>query len=846
MNSFFSAWTWKMAWRDARSNKGRLFIYISAIILGVAAQVAITSFRENIDKTVNNQAKELLGADLEVESNAAYTDTTQAFLDSLGGQQSSITEFASMAYFPKNGGTRLSNIRALEGGFPFYGKLVTKPANAVDKLHKQNKVLVDKTLMTQFNIEVGDSVRIGNATLQIGGSIEKVPGEAAAVSLIGPRIFIPRALVDSTNLIQPGSRVEYKTYFKFEESRNMETVEASFEAFSGDQRLRYDTVEERKQEIGEAVANLSKFLNLIGFIALLLGGIGVASAIHVYIKRKVDTAAILRCLGSSSNQAMNIFLVQAIALGFVGALCGTLLGLGVQFMLPGLFNEFLPVQVDIGISWFAIALGFLTGTGVSFVFALPPLLSLAKASPLYTLRTFDENITELLSAQIKWIIYLIIAATVAAYAILLTADWQVGLFFTVGIDIAFGLLLAVAKILMRLIRRFFPSGWPYVWRQGLANLYRPNNQTTAMMVSLGLGTLLISTLYFSQDMLMKQLQFASREDAPNLIFYDIQPDQNEGVMSLIKEKEGPIIQNVPMVTMRIDSLRGKSAATIRDDSTSNVSGWALRREYRSTYRDTLLDSETIVEGEWIAESPENGAIPISVAQQIKDDLDLKIGDSLTFDVQGIPIQTYVSSIREVDFQRVQPNFFVLFPSGVLEQAPQIFVTVTRAANREQSTQIQQQVVKNYPNVSAIDVSLILSTIQSFIDKISFAIQFIALFSIITGLIVLGSSVIVSRFQRIKESVLLRTLGASKRQIMIITGVEYLFLGILSALTGLLLSTLATWGLGYFYFDIDFIPSLWVITIITAGLALLTLLIGLFCSRDIYKKTPLEILRLEGT
>jgi putative ABC transport system permease protein len=515
-------------------------------------------------------------------------------------------------------------------------------------------------------------------------------------------------------------------------------------------------------------------------------------------------------------------------------------------MLPGLFNEFLPVQVDIGISWFAIALGFLTGTGVSFVFALPPLLSLAKASPLYTLRTFDENITELLSAQIKWIIYLIIAATVAAYAILLTADWQVGLFFTVGIGIAFGLLLAVAKILMRLIRRFFPSGWPYVWRQGLANLYRPNNQTTAMMVSLGLGTLLISTLYFSQDMLMKQLQFASREDAPNLIFYDIQPDQNEGVMSLIKEKEGPIIQNVPMVTMRIDSLRGKSAATIRDDSTSNVSGWALRREYRSTYRDTLLDSETIVEGEWIAESPENGAIPISVAQQIKDDLDLKIGDSLTFDVQGIPIQTYVSSIREVDFQRVQPNFFVLFPSGVLEQAPQIFVTVTRAANREQSTQIQQQVVKNYPNVSAIDVSLILSTIQSFIDKISFAIQFIALFSIITGLIVLGSSVIVSRFQRIKESVLLRTLGASKRQIMIITGVEYLFLGILSALTGLLLSTLATWGLGYFYFDIDFIPSLWVITIITAGLALLTLLIGLFCSRDIYKKTPLEILRLEGT
>lgn len=844
MNSFFSSWTWKMAWRDARSNKRRLFIYISAIILGVAAQVAITSFRENIDQTVNNQAKELLGADLEVETNEPYTDQTLAFFDSLGGQQSSVVEFASMAYFPKTGSTRLSNIRALEGGFPFYGELLTQPKNAVEKLRTANQALVDQTLMTQFDIRIGDSVKIGNVTLPIGGAIEKVPGEAAAVSLIGPRIFIPQRLVDSTNLIQPGSRVEYKTYFKFEAGRNMAAVEASLEA-DHDQRLRYDTVEERKEEIGEAVANLSKFLNLIGFIALLLGGIGVASAIHVYIKRKVDTAAILRCLGSSAQQAMNIFLVQALVLGFIGALCGTLLGLGVQFMLPGLFNEFLPVQVDIGISWFAIGLGFLTGTGVSFIFALLPLLTLSKASPLYTLRTFDDSITNLLSAKTKGIIYFLIAITIAGYAVLLTSDWQVGLFFTAGIIIAFGLLLGVAKMLMMLIRRFFPTSWPYVWRQGLANLYRPNNQTTALMVSLGLGVLLISTLYFSQNMLMNELQFASREDAPNLIFYDIQPDQNDGVNSIIKRNGARVIQNVPMVTMQIDSLNGVSIDSIRNDSTRDGYGWALRREYRSTYRDTLTDSETLLEGEWVGRAPDTGAVPISLAREIAEDLSAGIGDTLTFDVQGIPVKTYVGSIRKVDFQRVQPNFFVLFPSGVLEPAPQIFVTVTRAADRNQSIQIQQDVVQSYPNISAIDVSLILSTIQSFIDKISFAIEFMALFSIITGLIVLASSVIVSRFQRIRESVLLRTLGASKRQILIITGVEYLFLGLLSALTGLFLSIITTWTLSYFYFDISFIPNLWVIVLLTLGLAGLTLLIGLLSSRDIYKKTPLEILRLEG-
>ncbi|MGK7369499.1 MAG: ABC transporter permease, partial [Candidatus Halalkalibacterium sp. M3_1C_030] len=218
--------------------------------------------------------------------------------------------------------------------------------------------------------------------------------------------------------------------------------------------------------------------------------------------------------------------------------------------------------------------------------------------------------------------------------------------------------------------------------------------------------------------------------------------------------------------------------------------------------------------------------------------------TLTFDVQGVPIETYVSSKRKVDFQRVQPNFFMLFPTGVLEDAPQFFVTVTKVPSREASAQVQQAVVREYPNVSAIDVSLILETINQFIDKISFAIQFMALFSIITGLIVLASSVATSRFQRVKESVLLRTLGASKNQIIKIISIEYLFLGILSALTGLILSVASTWLLGYFYFDLTFVPNLWVIGLGTLIVTLLTILIGMMNSRSIYKKTPLEVLRVE--
>ena len=837
-----------MAWRDARSNKKRLFVYISAIIIGVAAQVAITSFRDSLNNTINNQSKELLGADLEIETEQPPPDSLTAYFGKLGGEQSTITEFPSMVLFPQSGNTRLANVRALKGNFPFYGALETIPKEAAQTFKIDTTALVDQSLMTQFNIEVGDSIKVGEITFAIGGAVTKIPGEAAAASMVGPRVFIPASMLEATNLVQRGSRVEYKQYFKFTDDRDMSAIETRVDSLQDALGIDIDTetVEERREEIGEAVGNLGKFLNLVGFIALLLGGIGVASSIHVYINQKISTASVLRCFGASSNQTMSIFLIQSVVLGFLGALAGTILGVGIQYLLPGLFSDFLPVNVELTTSWLAIGLGLFTGTGVALAFALLPLLALRKASPLYALRTMEGSITELLSKKTKTIIYVTVALVVMGYATLLTSDWIVGGIFTAGMIVAFGLLWLVAKLLIKLIRRYFPSHWPYVWRQGLANLYRPHNQTTTLMLSLGLGMLLVSTLYFSQDMLMKELDFATRDDAPNLIFFDIQPDQNEGLNQLLKNNNVPILQNVPMVTMRLDSLRGRSTQDIVDDSTNNIRNWALRREYRSTYRDSLIDSETLLEGQWIGQAPVTGRVPVSAAKEISEDLNLAIGDSLTFDVQGVPVEAYVGSIREVDFQRVQPNFFMLFPAGVLEPAPQIYVTISRAPSQEASASIQQSVVQEYPNVSAIDVSRILETINQFIDKISFAVQFMALFSILTGLIVLASSVATSRFQRIKESVLLRTIGASKKQIIQILSVEYLFLGILSALTGLILSVGATWLLGYFYFNITFTPNLWVIILGTLIVTGLTILIGMFNSRSVYKKTPLEVLRMETT
>src|SRR5699024_7930681 len=536
--------------------------------------------------------KELLGADLEVETDQPPPDMLKDYFKRLGGKQSTIIEFPSMVFFPGTEDARLANVRALRGNFPYYGTIKTHPAAAAQKIRSAPAALVDQTLLSQFGLAVGDSVKVGRQTLPIQGAIIEVPGESAATAMIGPRVFIPQTVLDSTNLIQRGSRIKYKQYFKFSYKRDIGLITARIDTLE-DQLgidIDYETVEKRQKEIGEAISNLGRFLNLVGFIALLLGGIGVASSIHVYINKKISTASVLQCFGASSDQTMGIFVIQAVVLGFLGALAGTVLGIGIQYLLPSLVGDFLPLDIQLTTSWLAIGMGLFTGTGVALIFALLPLMALRRVSPLYALRTINQPVTALLERKVKVIVYALITITIFGYAILLTQSWHVAAVFTIGIIGAFGLLLVVAKLLMQTVRQFFPSDWSYVWRQGLANLYRPQNQTSTLMLSLGMGVLLVSTLYFSQGMLMEELSFASRENAPNLIFFDVQPDQNERLNQLLENKSLPVLQNVPMVTMRLDSLRGRSARAIADDSTNEVHSWALEHEYRSTYRDSLIDS----------------------------------------------------------------------------------------------------------------------------------------------------------------------------------------------------------------------------------------------------------------
>jgi putative ABC transport system permease protein len=840
------SWLVIMAWRDSRRNISRLLLFISSIVIGIAALVAINSFSENLQADIDAQAQTLLGADLKIESNQQLPGSLSIELKENSIEKSTILQFVSMASFPKTGDTRLSMINGLEGGFPFYGKLNTTPIEAAQKFKNGKMALVDKSMLLQFNMTVGDSIKVGEVVFEIAGQLNGAPGSAGITSSVTPSIFIPMDYIEETQLIQIGSRVDYQTYFLFDKNFDIETFREDIQPRLRLASARSESVASRKENISEAFDTVNVFLNLVGFIALLLGCIGVASAVHIYIKDKISTVSILRCLGASGQQAFLIYLLQIVAMGFVGSMIGALLGSGIQVLLPAILKDFLPLEnISSSISIISIGQGVLTGLSIAVLFALLPLLSIRRISPLRSLRaSFEDDTTGI--DPLRWLVYVLIFIFITAFTFFQTGGGAEAIFFPIGIGLGLLLLAGIAKLAVWGVRKFFPTNWSFVWRQSIANLYRPNNQTLTLIVSIGLGTTFISVLFFTQDLLLQRLDITSGNDQPNMLVYNIQGKDKDAIADLAKSYELPVLQNIPIVTMRLESIDDISKAEHMKDTTSEMSRWVFRREYRVSYRDTLNENEEIIKGSWHGDQPKNDSIFISISERLAEGSNAGIGTKIIWNVQGALIETFVGSIRKrMELANTQARFFVLFPNGVLEKAPQFYFLLSRAENPQQSADFQKELVKKFPSVLAGDFSQVLKAVDEIIGKVSFVIRFMALFSIMTGLLVLISSVVLSKYQRIQESVLLRTLGAKSRQILMINALEYFMLGALATLTGIGLAFIGSYLLATFLFDIPFTPNLFPTLWLFLSITGLTLLIGLFNSREVLTKPPLEVLRKEA-
>ncbi len=839
-----TSWLFRMAWRDSRRSRQRLLLFMSAIVLGIAALVAINSFGDNLARSIDDQARELLGADLTLSWSRPPSTKTAQLAKTIGRDRAYEVSFPSLVSVQKTGGVRLAQIKGLQGNFPYYGVWEVTPASAIQTFRQAtNRVaLVDDALLVQLGAQPGDSVKVGNLSFLVAGRVSKTPGQAAIAATVAPTVFIPEKYLSSTGLLQRGSRVAYKYYYQFAPGTDVEKFIKTISSRLDKDGVSYDTVAGRKKQTGRSFADLTKYLSLVAFVALLLGCVGVASAVQLYVKEKVTSVAILRTLGASGRQAFLIYLLQTALMGLLGAVVGAAIGSVVQLVLPRVFSNFLPITVETTLSGTAMLGGIGTGLLISVLFALLPLLAIRNVSPLRTLRnSYEDDLSG--RDPLRWLVYVLVIGFIVGFAYWQTQNLQLAIGFTVGLAVAFGILTLLGLGLIWLVRRFFPASWSYVWRQSLANLYRPNNQTLILITSIGLGAFLIATLYLTQGLLLGRVELSGSGKQPNMVLFDIQNEQLAGVRSLVTSQKLPLLQQVPVVTMRLQDINGKSTSANPKDTTMKVPKWAFTREYRVTYRDSLISSEKLVSGK--APYQADGAIYISMEKDFFDRMHLKLGDTLNFNVQGAPIQTIVGGTREVEWNRVQTNFLVVFPSGVLEQAPQFHVLMTRVPDNQTSAQLQRGLVSQFPNVSAIDLGLILKTVDEILGQVSFVIQFMALFSILTGLLVLASSVIISKYQRLRESVLLRTLGASRNQILRITALEYGLLGLLAALSGILLSVFGTWALAQFVFEVPYRPDAIPLIVVAAVVTGLTVLIGVFNSREALVRPPLDVLRAEG-
>jgi len=839
-----------LAWREGRFARRRLLLYMSSISLGVAALVAIDSFGSNVTESIREQSRELLGGDVSLRSRAKFPAPIDSLIDSLaaaGNAIARVTSFPSMASAPRTSLTRLVQIRAVDRSWPLYGTVETAPANQAAAIHQRHAALVDHSVLVALNAHVGDTITVGMSSFVIAATIERIPGDVGIASTIVPRVIVGSRYLAETRLLMFGSRSDREVLIRAAPALGATRLAARLRPRVARGNVRLGTATETQANVSEGFEKLTQFLGVVGLVALLLGGVGVASGVHAFVTAKIDVAAVLRCLGATSRDVLLIYSLQAAAMGFVGAGIGTLLGVGVQLLLPHVAGSFLPVRVAIHLDPRAVLLGLAVGVWVAITFALWPLVALRRVSPLQTLRReADEDALQLGKFDVmRVIVATALVASVLVIVFARTATPQEGVGFSVAIAVAVAVLAGSAWLVSRGARLTLRSGWPFPLRHGISSLYRPGNQTRAVMLALGFGVFLVSTIYQAGGMLVRRFTIVADAAAANVVFFDAQPDQLPGLDSTVRANRWTVVQSIPIVTLRIAALNGRPVdSLLTDPKHAGNQTWMWRREYRSTWRDTVVASEQVTAGHWFR--PQAGpadTIPeVSIDADIAEEMRLRLGDTLTWNLQGVMLRTRVTSFRKINWAQFTPNFYAVFERQALAGAPTQYVMLARVPGDTAVARLQRDVVLRWPNVSSIDLSLIQRTIEGIVRQMATAVRFLAIFSVAMGLPVLFSAVAATRRARMREGVLLKTLGATRAQVRSVLAAEYAALGAMGALTGLLLSVGGSWALARWVLKIDFIASPIPLLMILVGMLALALAVGLLAGRDVFAGTAMDALR----
>jgi putative ABC transport system permease protein len=842
----------RLAWREGRAAYRHLSVFVSSIALGVGSLVAIHSFRADVQRSLGDQARALLGADVRVSSNQEFPEAFDAVLDSMAGQGRDVartTTLASMVLDIRSQGVRLVQIQGVDPGYPYYGNIMSTPDAAWTEIHQGPWAVADPAVLIQLDGVVGDTLLIGEARFVLRGGVVGLPTDVGFQTAIGPRVYISRDELPSTGLLTFGSIARYHANFRMPEradrdefyDRNSELLKAN--------QLQYTTAGRRAQEMSSAVEDVSRYLGLMGLAALFLGGIGMASAIHVYIRGKVITVAVLRCLGALHRTLFTAYLLQAAGLALIGSLVGVGFGMAVQRGLPLVLTGLLPVGVTTQVSWIALGAGVALGVWVAIMFALGPLLEVRGVSPLIALRHDFEPLKRTDALRVG--AFVLLAATLVGLTVLEAPEADQGIGFAMvlgGVALA---LWATARVLMLATKRFFPHGMSYPVRQGVSNLFRPRNQTVSVTLALGFGVFVIGTVGLVEASLTQAFTLEAGAGKWNLLLFDVQSDQRETVEDFLDSRGSGPLEVTPLVPSQMLAINGAPVETLLEmPREERPRSWAMRRQYRHTYRAELTGSEVLVAGAWWeapagddpAADEDAGVARISMEVELAEDLRVGLGDHITWDFAGVPVESRITSLRTVDWARFETNFYVVFEPGALEEAPQTAVVLVLIEGEQERAEMQRDLVVRFANVSVLDLSRIQQTIDDILARANQGIRFLGVFTTFAGVLVLIGALATSRYQRIRESALLKTLGARRRVVLKVLTVEYAMLGSLAAAAGVVLAIFAGWMMTSNVFEVPFRLDLARLGAVWLWVTAVTVVVGLIGSRGVLARPPLAVLR----
>ncbi len=834
-----------MAWRETRGAWRHFVFFFISIALGVSALVAVALFASNLQGAIQREARNLMAADIEVRATRPLTPEARAVLEELkpkGINHMQVSELIAMA--AAGGRTQLVELKAVERGYPFYGSLRTEPDGALALLFAGPNVLVEESLLIRLNKKIGEMVKIGQAELRIAGILRKEPDRAAGAFSLGPRALISQDALRATRLVQPGSRITNRYLLKLPDWVDAERFQVELAQRFSDKTVRVRHYQDAQPMLRRFLRQLTMYLGLVGIIALMVGGVGVATNIRAFLKEKIQTIAVLKVLGATPRHILQIYLLQTVLMGLLASCAGALVGAGLQFVLPPLLRQWLTVEPEFHLLPMPVVRGILMGVLTTTLFALWPLLEARRLRPNIIFRKDVASVSSQSPTAAVWVAIGAVACALAALALWEADSWRVAGLFIGALVVAFGVLHVTASAMIRGARRL-PRFHSLMWRQAVSNLHRPGSQARTVVVSLGIGVMVILALHLVERNLLWEIGENVPKDAPSYFFIDIQPDQQQAFAGLLAQHGQQDVQLTPLVRSRLSAIN--SEVIQPEGREKQEHGWYFTREYVLTFQRDLPKGNVLLKGQWWGGERDARRDPaelkVSVEEEAAHHLGLDLGSSVTFDIQGTVVKATVTSLRKVDWGNLSTNFYFIFQPGALDGAPMTYVATAHVAPAEEVA-LQQAVVAAFPNVSAINIRDILDSVRRVMDRISLVIRLMAILAIGAGLIVLAGSLAATRYQRIYDAMILKSLGARRRTLAAMFLAEYSLLGGAAGLVGALLATLLSWGAVYWIFDLSWLFQPIATAFGIVATVVITVSVGVLSTFRILGLKPLPVLRQE--